>query len=441
MTSIANQDAAVTQAQKAADDALKAAKRLPLSERASLIRTLRAGVVPLTGVHLIQVGRAREVKSLVADMERMSKGGSTFRVLVGSYGSGKTFFMNLVQSMALQMNMAVISGDLSPERRLYSTTGKARALYAEMMRNFTIKERPQGGGLQLIMDSFAREIIKNAEKNNVTTDQEVSNHLKPLLEMVEGFEFVDVLKAYASASDTGDEELKTSIMRWLRGEYDTKTDARMAVGLRDYISDSSVYDHMKLMAKFLRIQGRGGLLVCMDEMVNLYKMINEGSRNANYEQVLRMLNDTLQGRAEGLGFLMAGTPDAIYDRQRGAFSYAALASRLSQNVFAVNGKVDFNATVIQLDSLTPEELYVLLQKIRQVFAFESKNRRQVPDEAIEAFLKVCAHRIGEGFYRTPRTTITLFLDLLSTMDQNPDSTWQTLLNSIEVEADPPKAVA
>ncbi|MGE8258374.1 MAG: ATP-binding protein [Stenotrophomonas sp.] len=404
-------------------------------DRDAVIQSLRAGVVPRAGQHLIQVGRAREVQTLVTDIDRLADGGSSFRLVVGEYGAGKTFFLNLVRAIAMERKLVVASADLNPDRRLHASGGQARSLYAELMRNLATRTKPDGGALPGVVEKFISTAMAESKSQGVSTEQVIRAKLEQLSELVNGYDFADVIAAYWRGFEQGNEQLKSDAIRWLRGEFSTRTDARAALGVRTIVDDASVYDQLKLMGRFVRLAGYSGLLVCLDELVNLYKLANAQARNANYEQLLRMLNDSLQGTAVGLGFVLGGTPDFLMDTRRGVYSYEALQSRLAQNTFAINGLVDFSGPVVRLSSLTAEDFYVLLTKIRHVYAAGDVAKYLLPDEAIHQFMTHCAGRIGDSFFRTPRTTITAFINLLAVLEQNPGVDWQSLIGSVEVAQD------
>ena len=404
-------------------------------DRDAVIQSLRAGVVPRSGQHLIQVGRAREIETLVTDIARISDGGSAFRVVIGEYGAGKTFFLNLVRAVALEKKLVVATADLNPDRRLHASGGQARSLYAELMRNLSTRTKPDGGALAGIVERFIATANTEAKASSQPTETVLRQKLDHLTELVNGYDFADVIAAYCRGHEEGNEKLKSDAIRWLRGEFATKTDARQALGVRSIVDDSEVYDQLKLMARFVRLAGFAGLLVGLDELVNLYKLSNTQARNSNYEQILRMLNDSLQGTAVGLGFVLGGTPEFLLDTRRGLYSYPALQSRLAQNTFASNDLVDFSGPVVRLSSLTPEDFYVLLQKIRAVYAFGDAEKFLVPDQGIFSFMEHCSKRIGETYFRTPRTTITAFINMLAVLEQNPGSVWQDLLGGIELTAD------
>jgi hypothetical protein len=254
--------------------------------------------------------------------------------------------------------------------------------------------------------------------------------------MVGGYDFAEVIATYAHAYEEGNDVLQADSVRWLRGEFATKTEARAALGVRNIIGDDQIYDYLKLFARFLRIAGFGGLLICLDELVNLYKLANRQARDNNYEQILRILNDILQGSTEGIGFLLGGTPEFLLDSRRGLYSYPALQSRLAENTFSVqSGLVDYSGPVLRLTSLTPEDFYVLLQKLRHVFAFGDTSRYLLPDEGIEAFMGHTAKRLGDAYFRTPRTTITAFLGLLALLEQHPGTDWRPMVGDLRIEAD------
>ncbi|MFX1724871.1 ATP-binding protein [Stenotrophomonas sp. AS1] len=404
-------------------------------DRDAVVQSLRAGVVPRAGQHLIQVGRAREVETLVGDIDRLADGGSSFRLVIGEYGSGKTFFLNLVRAIAMERKLVVASADLNPDRRLHASGGQARSLYAELMRNLATRTKPEGGALPAVVEKFIATAKSESKAKDVPTEQVIRAKLEQLTELVNGYDFADVIAGYWRGFEEGNEQLKSDAIRWLRGEFTTRTDAKAALGVRTIVDDASVYDQLKLMGRFIHLAGYSGLLVCLDELVNLYKLANAQARNSNYEQLLRMLNDSLQGTAVGLGFVLGGTPDFLMDTRRGVYSYQALQSRLAQNTFATNGLVDFSGPVVRLSSLTAEDFYVLLTKIRHVYAGGDQAKYLLPDEAVHQFMEHCANRIGDSFFRTPRTTITAFINLLAVLEQNPGTDWRSLIGAVEVKPD------
>ena len=406
--------------------------RLKPRERDTIVQALRAGVVPKLGLRHIQVGRVREIKELVKDMDRIAEGGAAIRFVIGEYGSGKTFFMNLIRLVALEKGLVAMFSDLAPDRRLHATGGQARGLYAEMARNLSTRTKPDGGALASVVERFVSQAHRDAEARDMPTGSVIRERLGHFEELTGGFEFAEVVRRYWEGHETGDEDLKSAALRWLRGEFATRTDARKALGVRTIIDDASVYDHLKLMSAFIREAGYKGLLVGLDEMVNLYKLTSSRARNANYEQILRILNDVLQGSAENLGFLMGGTPDFLMNTRRGLYSYEALQSRLAENTFARDGLVDLSGPMIRLASLTPEDMFVLLSNVRRVMHGENED---LPDEALEAFMAHCSDRIGEAYFRTPRNSVTAFVELLSILEQNPGVEWSDLIEKIEVAED------
>ena len=404
-------------------------------DRDAVIQSLRAGVVPRVGQHLIQVGRVKELEALMKDADRVADAGSGFRVVIGEYGSGKTFFLNLVRAIALEKKLVTMHADLNPDRRLHATGGQARSLYAELAKNLATRTKPEGGALPGVVEKFISQAKSEAKASGKPAEAVVREKLDHLAEMVNGYDFAEVIAAYCRGFEEGNEQLKADAVRWLRGEFTTRTDARAALGVRTIIDDASIYDQLKLLARFVRLAGYSGLMVCLDELVNLYKLSNTQARNANYEQILRILNDSLQGSAEGLGIVLGGTPEFLLDTRRGLYSYAALQSRLAENTFAKAGMVDYSGPVLRLASLTPEDFYVLLCKLRHVYASGDEARYLLPDEAIPAFMSHCAGRLGEAYFRTPRTTITAFINLLAVLEQNSSADWRELVNYVEVEQD------
>ena len=398
-------------------------------ERNTIIQALRAGVVPKLGLQHIQVGRAQEVNELVRDIEHICEGGATIRFVIGEYGSGKTFFLNLIRLIALEKGMVVFSADMAPGRRLHATGGQARSLYAEMTRNASTRSKPIGGAMPSIVERFANQAVRAAESEDREPDEVIREKLAHLEELTGGYDFATVIARYWEAFETGNDALQSAALRWLRGEYSNRTDARKALGVRTIVDDSSVYDQLKLLASFVCEAGYQGLMVSLDEVVNLYKLYSSQARNANYEQILRILNDILQGNASRLGFVLSGTPEFLVDRRRGLYSYEALESRLSENTFARDGLVDLSGPVIELASLTPEDMFVLLTNIRRVMQDENV---ALPDDALASFMAHCSKRIGDAYFQTPRNTIKAFVDLLSVLEQNPGVDWRKLIGEVEL---------
>ncbi len=326
--------------------------------------------------------------------------------------------------------------DLSPSKRLHGSQGQARYLLSELISSLATRTRQDGNALENILDRFVSIVKEEVNLNRKGISQVVSSMLKDMAEIPGGFNFIQVVSVYCKAYEDEDEILKNKALKWLRAEYTTRIDSFADLGVREYINDKSLLNTIKLYCLLVRKSGYNGLMVCLDELVNLYKITNSVSRKANYEEILRMLNDTLQGSFSSLGFIMGGTPEFLTEPRRGLYSYEALRSRLAENSFATQlGLVDFNSTVLRLASLTKEELYVLLQNLRHVFAYGDTDKYMVPDSALNAFLIHCSNKIGDSYFRTPRTTIKAFLDLLSILEQYPSIKWTDVMGNIEIVAD------
>ena len=401
-------------------------------ERDAILQSLQAGLVPRLGLHLIQVGRKQEVEAMLADLERIEQGGATFRIVVGRFGSGKSFFMNLVRNLALQKRMVVVQADMSMERRLQASGGEARALYSELVKNLAIKNKPDGGALRNLCEGWISTLQYEVTQSGGTQEdvkKRIFEDLKTLQDHVGGFEFTEVLAKYYEGYISGNDALQGAALRWLRAEYTTKTEARQDLGVRRIIDDENFYDSLKLLAAFSIKAGHAGLLVNIDEMVVLsHRMPSARSRQTNYESLLTILNDCLQGSVRGLGFMMAGTDECLEDKRRGLYSYEALRSRLAENRLAGDGVVDFSGPVVRLQNLAPEELLVLLQNVRNVHAYGDPTNYIVPDDALVAVLKKASETLGAQYYKTPRDIVRSFVGLLNVLEQNPNRKWQEFLN-------------
>ncbi len=413
-------------------------KRIRSKEKSAIIQSLKSGVTPKIGIQHIQVGRINEMKALCQDIERISEGGAAFRLIIGDYGSGKTFFLSVIRSIALEKKMVTVNADLSPDRRVHASSGQARNLYSELMRNLSTRNKPDGNALPSVIEKFITVARKEADQNQVAVSKVIHEKLSALTELVGGYDFAKVIDAYWKGHESDDEALKSNAIRWMRAEYTTKTEARKDLDVRSIISDNSFYDSLKLMSLFVRQAGYKGFLVNLDEMVNLYKLSSTQARTSNYEQILRILNDCLQGSAEYIGFLLGGTPEFLLDPRKGLYSYEALQTRLAENSFAQRtGVIDYSSPALHLASLTPEELYILLKNLRHVFATGDTSKYLVPDEALKAFLVHCNQTVGDAYFRTPRNTIKAFLDMLAVLEQNPTMQWSDLISEISFERERP----
>lgn len=416
-------------------------KKIRSKERNAIIQSLKAGVTPKVGIQHIQVGRINEIQALYKDIERITEGGSAFRLIIGDYGSGKTFFLSVIRTIALEKQLVAVNADLSPSRRIHASSGQARNLYSELMLNLSTRNKPNGNALPSIVERFITIARKEADQNQTDVSSIIHERLNSLTELVGGYDFAKIIDAYWLGHESDNETLRSNAIRWLRAEYTTKTDARKDLGVRTIISDNSFYDSLKLLSLFVRQAGYEGLLVNLDEMVNLYKLSSTQARTSNYEQILRILNDCLQGSAEYIGFLLGGTPEFLLDPRRGLYSYEALHSRLAENSFAQRaGVIDYSSPALHLASLTPEELYILLKNLRHVFAGGDASQYLVPDDALKAFLRHCSQTIGDAYFRTPRNTIKAFLDMLAVIEQNKSIQWADLIGDISIEEERPSDI-
>ena len=408
-------------------DTTSAAPRVPKRVAAVILNSLKGGVVPRIGLPYITVGREVEIRALLTDLSLISDGGASFRFLVGRYGAGKSFLLQTIRTHAMGEGFVVADADLSPERRLQGGQGQGLATYRELIRNISTKTRPEGGALNLILDRWVASCADADESA-------INAQLAPLEEMVHGFDFARMLRRYRAAVSEGDEKTMNRVTKWIRGEYRTKSEARAELGSSTIISDDDWYDYVKLIARFLVCSGYKGMLVLIDELVNLYKIPNAITRQYNYEKILTMYNDTLQGKAQYLGMIMGGTPTSIEDRRRGVFSYEALRSRLAQGRFAREDLKDMLAPIIRLQPLTYEELLVLIEKLMQIHADYFGWTPTLTENDLVDFLKIEFGRVGADTHLTPREVIRDFIELLDILCQNPDANVAELLQSVGGDA-------
>ena len=413
--------------------------KIPKRIASAIINSLKGGVVPRIGLPYITVGRETEINAFLHDIGIIEEGGASFRFIVGKYGSGKSFLLQTVRNYAMDKGLAVADADLSPERRLQGTKGQGLATYKELIRNLSVKTRPEGGALTLILDRWISGVQTEAMNENrlafddsnlkSATEKKISEVISSLNEMVHGFDFARLLTLYYRAYTDCDDGLKAKVVKWFRGEYTTKTEAKAELGVNIIITDDDWYEYIKLFAVFLKKAGYGGLLILIDELVNIYKIPNSITRQYNYEKILTMYNDTLQGKAQYLSIIMSGTPRCVEDTRRGVYSYEALKSRLTEGRFGKGEVKDMLAPVIKLSPLTYEEMLVLTEKLADIHAQLFDYDPRLTEEDYITFIKTEFSRIGADKAITPREVIRDFIELLNIIYQNPDIDVKELLSS------------
>ena len=414
-------------------------RKVPRRIAQTVLNSLKGGVVPRVGLPYITVGRKSEIEALLHDVDILEEGGASFRFIVGRYGSGKSFLIQTIRNYVMDRGFIVADADLSPERRLQGTRGQGLATYRELISNLSTKTKPEGGALTLVLDRWISGVQSQALQETglepgspaltQAVDQKIVAVTSAVSELVHGFEFAKLLSLYYHAYVEGEEEKKQQVARWFRGEYATKREAKEELGVNILITDDNWYEYLKLFAVFFRLAGYAGIMIFIDELVNLYKIPNAITRQYNYEKLLTMYNDTLQGKARYLGIVMGATPQAIEDKRRGVYSYEALRSRLAEGKFSRPGARDLLAPVIRLEPLTPEEMLVLCEKLCAMHAGLYGYQRSLSTQELADFIKLEYGRIGADQNITPREVIRDFIELLDLLYQNPSLTLGELMES------------
>ena len=412
--------------------------KIPRRISQTLINSLKGGVVPRVGLQYITVGRTAEIDALLHDVDIIVDGGASFRFIVGKYGSGKSFLLQTIRNYVMAKNFVVVDADLSPERRLQGTRGQGLATYKELIRNMSTKTKPEGGALSLILDRWINNVqqeVMVSSRLGITdpalaplVEKKISAVIYALNEMVHGFDFARLLTLYYKAHISGDDETKAKVLKWFRGEYNTKTEARQELGVNIVITDDDWYEYLKIFAAFLKQAGYAGMLVLIDELVNIYKIPNAITRQYNYEKILTMYNDAMQGKAQHIGFILCGTPQCMEDPRRGVYSYEALRSRLAEGHFSGDHK-DLLSPVIRLLPLTNEEMLILIEKLADIHAGLYEYKQVVTQQDMVDFIEIEFGRIGADTHITPREVIRDFIEVLDIVYQNPKVKVRTLLGS------------
>ena len=417
----------------------EAERKVPKRIAQTVLHSLKGGVVPRIGLPYITVGRKNEIQALLHDVDIISEGGASFRFIVGRYGAGKSFLLQAIRNYVMDRGFIVADADLSPERRLQGTRGQGLATYRELIGNLSTKTKPEGGALTLILERWISTVQSEALQESglqpgdpaltALVDQKIYAVTASVSELVHGFEFAQLLSAYYHAYLKSDDETKAKVVRWFRGEYALKREAKEELGVNIIITDDDWYEYLKLFATFFRLAGYSGMMIMIDELVNIYKVPNSITRQYNYEKLLTMYNDTLQGKAKYLGIIMGATPQAIEDKRRGVYSYEALRSRLAEGKFSKPGTRDLLAPVIRLDPITAEEMLILCEKLAAMHAGLYSYEQKITTNDLAGFIKIEYERIGADVHITPREVIRDFIELLDILYQNPGMSIIELLNS------------
>ena len=416
-------------------------QKVPKRISQTVLNSLKGGVVPRIGLPYITVGRKNEIEALLHDVDIIAEGGASFRFIVGRYGSGKSFLLQTIRNYVMDRGFIVADADLSPERRLQGTRGQGLATYRELIGNLSTKTKPEGGALTLVLDRWISSVQSEAAQETglmpgdpaltAAVDRKIYAVTSSVSEMVHGFDFARLITLYYRGFVADDDEIRAKVLRWFRGEYATRTEARGDLGVNAIITDDDWYDYLKLFAMFFRLAGYKGMLIFVDELVNIYKIPQSIARNNNYEKILTMYNDTLQGKAQYLGILMSGTPQCVEDTRRGIYSYEALRSRLQEGKFSREGARDLLSPVIRLEPLSSEEMMVLCEKLADMHADLYGYPRTIGTAELMIFIRIEYGRIGADTHITPREVIRDFIELLDILWQNPDTDVAALLGSEE----------
>ena len=426
-------------------------RKAPRRIAQTVLNSLKGGVVPRIGLPYITVGRKNEIEALLHDVDIIAEGGASFRFIVGRYGSGKSFLLQTIRNYVMDRGFIVADADLSPERRLQGTRGQGLATYRELIGNLSTKTKPEGGALNLVLDRWISSVQSEAVKESgkmpgdpaltAMVDRKIYEVTSSVSELVHGFEFGRLLSSYYHAYVEGDDDTKAKVVRWFRGEYTLKREAREDLGVSIIITDDDWYDYLKLFAVFFRLAGYAGLMIMIDELVNIFKIPHSVTRQYNYEKLLTMYNDILQGKARYFGIIMGVTPQALEDKRRGIYSYEALRSRLAEGRFSRPGTRDLLAPVIRLEPLTAEEMLVLCEKLAVMHADLYGYERTIGTDDLVIFIRIEYERIGADLNITPREVIRDFIELLDLLYQHPGMTAADLLNSDDFSFAPSGAVS
>ena len=409
------------------------AKNIPKRTLITMMNALSSGVVPRRGLEYIAVGRRKETETFVNDLADTAEGGGAFRFISGRFGNGKSFMTQMIRNYAMDRRFVVMDADLAINRRLTGNKREGQNTFMELIRNMAVRARPDGGALELILQTWLDSVAEETGRDSATKmEKALRTKLSELSDMTFYQDFVKVMLAYWWSISTEDED--NPALRWLKGEYTMKSEARRDLGVSVIIDDSNWYDFIKMWARFVKIAGYSGLVVFIDEGVILYKLPSKISRSNNYERLLTMFNDIMQGKSSYLSIYVCGTPDFIEDQNRGLYSYEALRSRLVAGRYE-NGYDNYLGPVINLRPLTNEEVYVLLQTLRDLYEQRNGIQTGLTDEMLETYLRTVMSNSISSEMITPREITRDFISLMDTLRQNDGLTFDKLVRERKVTAD------
>ncbi len=418
-------------------------------EATEIINSLIGGVVPRSGVQHIAVGRDEEITAIVSSLEDVKNGHNVMKFWIGDFGAGKSFMFHLMKTIALKQKFVVSNANFTPENRLYSNDGKATALYSAIIDNIAINTRPDGGALQTLLEKWIDHVIENTAKESNISEIDIrsaeylpliqKNIVKTINEITEigGYDFGTVVMKYYVGYISDNEQLCRNALRWLKGEYKTKTEACQDLGIREIINDLNYYEMLKNFAKLFVSMGYSGFMINLDEAINLYKISNSITREKNYEKLLTIYNDCYQGKVSNMFFNIAGTKMFLENERRGLFCYKALKTRLETNQYAVDGIKDFAQPVIELEPINHNEIFVLLKNLKNIFDFHYKTTINIREKDIELFMEDIYNKPGALEFLLPREVIRDFLNILSVLRQNPNVEFSQLVKEIEIKDERP----
>ena len=396
-----------------------------------IIKSLRSGVAPAEHIDLIQVGRVGEKATLDKDVVHIAQGGSCVRFVTGEYGSGKTFIGEMLRQEGIKAGLVVASSALAPDKRLQARGGETRNLYSALVRSFSTKARGQGSALVNIVERFILSTLRDAHMEDISAEDKIAQRLRQFEELAGGFDFIRVIQHYWRGLDQNSETIKSEALRWLRGEYPTLTDAKQVLDVRSIVDYRNFFSSLKMLCEFVQMAGYQGLLICLDEMVALHELTNKQARINNFNEILNIVNECLQGQVRGMGFVFLGTPEFVEDNKRGLYSLPALKSRLAPNLLAKGGLQDVSGPVIALLPLQEMEMDELLQKLRHLYAYGNESAYLIDDSQMWQFLFRCREVFGEQYYLNPRLAIKSSLDLLAVIEQNPNANFDSILENLQ----------
>lgn len=382
----------------------------------SIINALKNGNVPPEGVGEICVGRERELEEFDKIFSKVKDGAAVTRFLNGEFGSGKSFFLKLLEERALADNFVVAKVTLSRDVPF----NKFEVVYRSIVASLRCKT---GTSLEHIIEKWTtqlrmmalRETTDPYQQERIVIDN-INNDLKEVRK--HATTFAAAIENYYKLSARGDQETAKYAMAWLSGEKNIPYTIKRQFGVKGDIDRENAFKYLEALSSFLMALKYSGLIILIDEAEHIMTLHTKKLRDTAYDYMRFIYDECSLGRFHNTLFIFAGTPEFFEDPKMGVPSYTALNERI-EDVLNTEFK-DLRKPIIRLDGFKKDNLMELSDRLismhEEVYEWEAKPVRESLDGII-ARHEANAELTG---YISPRNFVKSFISVLDVVQQNPE---------------------